>query len=403
MMASFPTKNPKTQVLPAGCISADNSTVVQLDPDEVFTGTWENVVDKGAVVIGIITDQDSATDGLSIEWSSDGVSKVQDDVFTISANNGKVFTFTPANAYFRVVYTNGSSGTATLDIQTVCKPFGFKSSSHRIQDSIVDDDDATLVKSVLTGKDEDGDYINIGCTNTGNLKVSMEVDAASEHKFGFQDAIGKTARWVVWDKAAAYPTWPGDGVVTVESSVAGDTSIGITVVGLDASGVQVTEVITTHAVDATTPVAGTQVFSCVYRAWVSAGSAPTGFISIDRNTTEVARIQIGFGQTQMCRWVVPSEINGVTYSGCWLKELTANVGATDNCNLYLVAKTPTDVMDRVKRYYGNVKGPIKETFTNGGTIAGIFFVAGTVITIEALALNTTAEVSASFLAGMEPA
>lgn len=70
---------------------------------------------------------------------------------------------------------------------------------------------------------------------------------------------------------------------------------------------------------------------------------------------------------------------------------------------------------------GNIQGDSKETFTNGGTIAGIFFVAGTVISVEAIAINTPASVGcvkrspkssclgsnprvgASFLVGMEPA
>lgn len=391
-------------VLPAGFVSLDNSTQAQLAAGIAFTGDWEDTLDYGAIVIGITTDQDSATDGLVVQWSHDTVAVTQDDKFSVFANKPKVFTFTPANRYFRIVYTNGSGGlTTTLDIQSIFKPFGFKASSHRINDNVVGEDDAELVKSVLAGEDPDGIFRNIGSTNTGNLKVSLEVESASEHKFGFQDAIGKTTRWVVWDVASAYPAWPGNGVVTVESSVAGDTSIGITVVGLDASGVEVEETITTDAADATTPVAGAQVFACVYRGWVSAGSAPTGFISIDRAGTEVARIQIGFGQTQMCRWCVPTVINGTTYTGCWLKELHFNVGSSDKANVFLTAETPTDVMSRVKRYYGNVQGEIRETFVNGGTIAGIFFPAGTVIAIEAIALNTAAEVSASFLVGMEPA
>lgn len=90
-------------------------------------------------------------------------------------------------------------------------------------------------------------------------------------------------------------------------------------------------------------------YSSLARCWVSAGSAPTGTITVKRGGVSVLQILPGFGQSQVARWTVPTVVDGVTYAGCYLKELHIEVGASDKCNLSLVAKTPTDVMPRVKK------------------------------------------------------
>lgn len=178
-MANFPTKTPPTDVgsisggtidtitnpvtvESEGMVSTANSTTANLGGGAAFTGTWEDALNFGTITVGITTDQDSAVDGLAIEYSADGATKVQDDTFSIFANTGKVFTFSPANRYFRVVYTNGATPTGSLNIQTISKPFGFKPSSHNIKDAIADDDDAQLVKAIMTAKGEDNLYRNVG-------------------------------------------------------------------------------------------------------------------------------------------------------------------------------------------------------------------------------------------------
>lgn len=57
-----------------------NSTTTPLGAGATFTGEWEDTLDYGTMVIGIISDQDSATDGLKIEYSADGITKIQDSV-----------------------------------------------------------------------------------------------------------------------------------------------------------------------------------------------------------------------------------------------------------------------------------------------------------------------------------
>jgi hypothetical protein len=91
-----------------GKCSTLNSTMTLLDAGETFIGTWEEILDYSMLCILVLADQNSATDGLIIEWSCDGTVVEQDDKFSILANNGKTFSFGMIGKYFRVKYTNGS-------------------------------------------------------------------------------------------------------------------------------------------------------------------------------------------------------------------------------------------------------------------------------------------------------
>lgn len=156
-----------------------NQNTANLTADETYTGTWVDTLDYATIIISIRSDQNSATDGLKIEWSHDASEADQDDKFTISANIGKVFTFAPADRYYRISYTNGGTITTKCHIHSYLKKTMAKGSSHRITDSIVGEDDAELVKAVLTALKPNGDFTNVDATAGGNLKVSIEESDAS--------------------------------------------------------------------------------------------------------------------------------------------------------------------------------------------------------------------------------
>lgn len=157
-----------------GHICEENSTATPIGAGETFLGVWQDTLNYNVLIIGIKADQDSATDGLEIQWSTDKTNICDYDKFTISANIGKVFTFSPARRYVRVSYTNGASAQTSFNIQTIFKKGGFKGSSHRINDNIVAEDDAELVKAVLTGEMPSGDFTNFNATTNGNFKISIE-------------------------------------------------------------------------------------------------------------------------------------------------------------------------------------------------------------------------------------
>lgn len=162
-----------------GLVSTANSTTTLLGVSGVFTGTFEEILETGHITIQVRSNVVSATDGLSIEWSSDGVTAQDTDVFTVPANKGKVYTFGPQAQYFRIKYTNGGTAQTTFNLQVIKKVVSQKASSHRIQDMIVDDDDAELIKSILAAKRDDGAYTNVTATNDNRLRVSASQESVA--------------------------------------------------------------------------------------------------------------------------------------------------------------------------------------------------------------------------------
>lgn len=133
------------QVEQNGFVSQSNSSTALLGSSGVFTGDGEEVSGFANASIFIFSDVASATDGLSIQWSSDNVNWDDVDVYTISANNGKQLTFGIQARYFRVVYTNGGSNQNEFRLQTLFHNVINKPSSHRILDKISAEHDAELV------------------------------------------------------------------------------------------------------------------------------------------------------------------------------------------------------------------------------------------------------------------
>lgn len=155
-------------------ISIGNSTVVLLGNGGIFTGIGEDINQHSAISIIIKTDQDSAADGLSLEWSPDNVNWDHIQTHTITAN----VTFTSQAMveakFFRIVYTNGVTPQGSLRLQILLLNVPSVSEIQQLKDIIDDTADAQLVRAVISGKTPAGPYINLGATNGGNLKFSLE-------------------------------------------------------------------------------------------------------------------------------------------------------------------------------------------------------------------------------------
>jgi hypothetical protein len=122
-------------------VSSANSSTATLTSGSVFTGTSEEVKDYATIVISVIANVASATDGLSVQQSSDGTNWDIIDVYTIPAASGKTFTFQPASRYLRIVYTNGATGQASFRLQTIYHYGVTKTSSQRAADGYTNETD----------------------------------------------------------------------------------------------------------------------------------------------------------------------------------------------------------------------------------------------------------------------
>jgi hypothetical protein len=351
----------EVETIENGHICLDNTTDVPLGSGGVFVGPYQDTLNYNVIIVGIIADQDSATDGLVIRWSADGVNVTQTDEFSILANKGKVFTFSPANQYVSIEYTNGAVAQTLFSIQTIFKKAGFKASSHRISDSIIGDDDAELVKSVLTGEDDNGVFQNVETTEDGVLKISDESSGLAiakgdvtgttfEHKFGNAPDFDSTDLTVtVWDGAEDGTAWENmvydysttADIDSISSSNAGDTQ-EITVVGQDINYNIVTQ---TKTLNGQTRVAlDTPLFRC-YRAYNSNATNLAGHVfvyvngattgGVPNNNDDIRAIIDPINQqTEMAIYTVPAGKTG--YMRSWY---AATAGASKNANYFITLKS----------------------------------------------------------------
>lgn len=159
----------------ANKIDSSNSTTTTLTANSTFTGAWTDVLEFAHITVQVRSSHDSASAGLNIQWSSDGSNIDDSDSFKVVADTGKIFTFGPQARYMRIVYTNGASNQTSFRLQTILKIFTQKASSHRINSSIMTEDDAELVKAVISAEDNTGVFKNLRSDSAGRLLISSDV------------------------------------------------------------------------------------------------------------------------------------------------------------------------------------------------------------------------------------
>lgn len=125
-----------------------NSTAVALAGNAAFTGTAVDVSGYSSVNVSVQVDQASATNGLSMQQSSDGTNWDVTDVYTVplmAAGAGKTYAVQVAARYFRVVYTNGSTPNTVMRLQTLLKTGVGPISSIRMADARSNENDVQEV------------------------------------------------------------------------------------------------------------------------------------------------------------------------------------------------------------------------------------------------------------------
>jgi len=157
-----------------GEISTGNSTTTPLGIGGVFTGTAVDTIDFVTINIVAYSNVASATDGLSIQFSTDGTNWDLIETHTVSAATIHTQLFRAKGRYFRIVYTNGGIAQTTFRLATLLKRVAVSMTFERLDHHLEDSNDGALVRAVLAAKKPDNDYTNIESTAAGNLKVSIE-------------------------------------------------------------------------------------------------------------------------------------------------------------------------------------------------------------------------------------
>lgn len=170
-------------------ISSENSSNSALTIDGVFIGEWVEIVRCGIIFVNVFTDQNSAYEGLDIQQSSDAINADYHDRYSIEANNGRTFAINPHSRYLRIVYTNGSGAQSIMRLETILKGYSLPT-SHSIRDDITEDDDASLVSSIIKVQANDlKQFKNISYSNpmpvNGGLLYPHDLNLTYSNLYGF--------------------------------------------------------------------------------------------------------------------------------------------------------------------------------------------------------------------------
>lgn len=130
-------------------IDPANTTAVALGANGTFTGSaWTDVSNFSTLSVLIFTDQVSATNGLTVQYSTDGTNVDDTDQYTIPASNGQQFSFPLVGRYYRIFYTNGAVAQGAFRLQSKIHSTPLKPSSMRTGSGVGQDSDAELVLNV---------------------------------------------------------------------------------------------------------------------------------------------------------------------------------------------------------------------------------------------------------------
>lgn len=166
--------NIKGNVANMGTLSTNNSSTATLNAGVAFTGTGEEVLAYNEIRVSVIASHASATDGLSLQQSSDNSNWDIIDTYTIPATTGKTFVVPRQARYFRIVYTNGGVNQSSFRLQTILNRSGNAQSSQRPSDTYSNETDMEQVwafNSMWNGSTWDRMRSGSG-TSTSALRVT---------------------------------------------------------------------------------------------------------------------------------------------------------------------------------------------------------------------------------------
>lgn len=155
-----------------GFLSKKNSTSSTLLANGSFVGDWESVKDYSTINI---LAKIGASGTIEINYSSNALDLDRTNIISPLSGVGTYYALSPRCEYFRLIQRNGASNTGSNMIQTMYSQTT-QGATYLPLNQVISDNFTTLTtKSVLSAKEsKTGSYINIDCTEGGNLKISVE-------------------------------------------------------------------------------------------------------------------------------------------------------------------------------------------------------------------------------------
>lgn len=234
--------NPLHVIQPADYYSAGNSSSTPLGIGGVFTGewvdTWASTYTQATILL--LTDTSGT---LSFQHSIGGIGEPDrsvDMVFTGNAN-AQFMSVSPRARYMRMKFTNGAVAQSSFILNTSfssnIKGFTFLPLSYAFTDNTT----VMSVKSVMSGKRDDGTYTNATFSNSNRLRVVNQpygwavaegdvTDHISGTANGERQNIAVTATgddiWLGTATTIPVPPDAGDYISVVSSSLADTMTTG---------------------------------------------------------------------------------------------------------------------------------------------------------------------------------
>jgi len=165
-----------------GVVSTLNSTSTPLAGNANFTGPGEDVSQYATVTVVVLANTVSATNGLSLQFSSDSLNWDNIQLHDVPAGANRYYVVAVKGRYFRLSYKNGASGQGFFRLQTLYHLTKTVLTERRLDDGIQLDDVATLSRSVLMGQKDNGAYANAGVSQQGDLTVQVRSPITAFHE-----------------------------------------------------------------------------------------------------------------------------------------------------------------------------------------------------------------------------
>ena len=153
-----------------------NTTTTPLGSNATFTGTWFDLTNFNSISLGVYADQNSATDGLVYQFSSDGITVHHQHTYTyLSSSNGVGYNVNAEFKYFRVVYTNNSVAQTVFSLISTAKQTSLFPSSYKVTQTITNQTQALFTRGVIVGQTTGGGggYVNVKVNPSGALTADI--------------------------------------------------------------------------------------------------------------------------------------------------------------------------------------------------------------------------------------
>jgi hypothetical protein len=176
----IPTASSGDEIIAANKVSTLNTRAAStLAADAVYQGTGEDVSAYGRA--GIAITSDNATDGvLTIEVSHDNVTWGGPTRTWADTRFGQPHMWNIVEKYFRIKYTNGTTEATNLSIQVQYSNNADVLLGHQLDETLLDETEAIITRSVLVGQAQGGSYINVPVSSQGRLALDLPRTAFGE-------------------------------------------------------------------------------------------------------------------------------------------------------------------------------------------------------------------------------